>query len=194
MSTLFTDSGTGSNANPIGGAYTTLTGFSDIQRLSNLIEGTASSSNHGAYVNSVTPPNNQWMQCSLQQAADSSNGGGVMVRVQTGSASGYGMQIFGASNPNTVALFRFDSGSYTQLDSTTITYAPGDVFYLEIQGTTLIGKVNGVQKVTATDATYASGRLGLYLYSAPSNFINLVTGGDFGGSTPLTQFYYNMAN
>lgn len=184
MTVLFTDSGAGADANPIGGVYTTLTGFDNLRRLSNRVEGNLG--NSGAYINSVTPANNQYMKLKWQMGSISvGDGGGPMVRVQTGSASGYVFQIYDNGGTPKIELARFDSGSYVPLISNSASFTPGDLAYIEAVGTTITAKINGVQVLQTTDATYASGRLGIYSFSNVWVY-DTIEGGDFLSPSPPT--------
>ena len=59
MSTLFTDSGAGADANPIAGNWSKPSGFNAIKRLSNKFAAGTASSDCWGYVNSVVWPNDQ---------------------------------------------------------------------------------------------------------------------------------------
>jgi hypothetical protein len=181
MTVLFTDSGAGADANPIAGAYTTISGFSDMRRVSNQVTGQVSSSNNGAYINSVTPPDDQYFKLTYQQAVLSSGGGGPMCRTQTGSASGYLLQVFGV----TIALARFDSGGYTSLATAGYTYAQGDVVQIQAVGTTIKAFLNGAEVLSTTDSTYTSGRFGVYAFSEQFVYTTL-EGGDFAAAQVKT--------
>lgn len=94
-----------------------------------------------------------------------------------------------------VALYKQVSGSFTQIGSsvTGVSLAANDIARLEVQGTTLRGKINGVQIITGTDATLSSGNPGLYIGSgASSAWGNASTvgwaAGDFGGGATRGLF------
>lgn len=92
-------------------------------------------------------------------------GVGVMLRMQSGLASGYLVYL---SNSTTIQFYRIaDSGSIglTQLGSnvTISSVTSGDTIGAEITGTTITALRNGVSVGTRTDATYTSGQPGIYM-------------------------------
>lgn len=173
MTTLFTDTGAGADANPIGGDYTTWAGFNAWRRLSNVLFGTVSSGNNGAYVNSVGDQANSWIQATVRAGSTSH---GLMLRCATsGDSEGYAFQVYSG----TAQIARWDSGaSYNVLDSVAAAIVPGDVLYFEALGTTLTAKINGVDVLSVVDATYASGRFGLYTYNDVDG-LDTLTAGNF---------------
>lgn len=184
MTTLLTDSGAGSDANPIGDPYTTLTGFNALRRLSNTLRGTSSGANNGAYVNSISDQADSWIQARIASSTPASVG--LMLRCATGAANGYVFQIFGGAPQ----IARWDAGSYTSLVSDSGAFDLDDVLYFEMVGTTLTAKVNGSTVLTTTDSTYASGRFGLYSFADTSG-LDQLTAGDFGsgGAKPAGYYY-----
>jgi hypothetical protein len=101
----------------------------------------------------------------------------VMCRANAGGTSWY---QFGLVGTNAFQIYRVSSGTFTQLGST-YTFAPTLDFEikLEIIGTSLVGYVDGVSRVTATDSTHSTGYAGLWHRT--------------GLSTPsASQGYYNI--
>lgn len=86
---------------------------------------------------------------------------GPAVRVATSNLTGY--RCVAASNE--VLLQLENGGSETGLGTYTATINVGDVIRLEISGTSLVCKVNGVSRITATNATLTSGRGGVSGYN-----------------------------
>lgn len=193
MASLFSDSGgAAGDANPIGGNFSTAPSFNPIQRTgSKFANSQGFDVDCGAYVNSVTPPNDHYAQVTV----DTVGGGdaGPMVRISTSAQSCYFIQN---ADGATVLLYSISSGSYNLVDSDAGSYGAGQSAYLEAQGTTILSKVNNVTKNNATDATLASGRFGLNMYTAATRFTNF-DGGDFsggggGGSIAAISNYYRM--
>ena len=56
-------------------------------------------------------------------------------------------------------------GTVTDLSTVTYTHSAGDVLRIEISGANLVGFVNGVSKVTASDSSITTGAAGLAGYS-----------------------------
>lgn len=87
-----------------------------------------------------------------------------------------------------VALYKQVGGAFTPIGSsvTSVSLAANDIARLECQGTTLRGKINGVQIVTNTDSSIASGNPGLYIGSGTTSAWGDgatvgFAAGDFGG-------------
>ena len=89
---------------------------------------------------------------------------GVAVRCDTGGAItlyGYHGSQFEQS------LFKFVAGTYTLLGNDGVNvFANGDVIRLEIQGTSLVAKQNGVTRFSVTDSSIASGAAGIQGYTS----------------------------
>lgn len=83
------------------------------------------------------------------------------VRLQAGSASGYGVEYRG--NYPLLTLYRIDSGSLTQLAQTSDSGSSTCTLRIEADGSTLSVYIDGVLKITHTDATYSSGYAGLFV-------------------------------
>jgi fibronectin type 3 domain-containing protein len=105
----------------------------------------------------------------------------------TGTADMYRGQLNGLSGQ--WRILRLDNGVETQLTSGTLTYANGDTFYFEANGSTLTLKRNGVTlNGTVTDATYPTGDTGVGVYNHISVLIDNWRGGDIAtDTTPPTQ-------
>lgn len=182
MATLATDSGAGADANPIGGNWTTVAGLSAMRRVSNQIANSGSDADSGAYYNAVTPPNDQWAECTLAATGTYSS---PAICVSTSAQSMYWLGYVGYASQ--WGILSWVSGSFNELGLSTGTNTPnaGDVLYLEKQGTTLVAKVNGVTKITLTDSALTGGRGGVHQYEASARITNWSVG-DFvaGGSSP----------
>lgn len=79
-----------------------------------------------------------------------------------GIISGYGMKLQGTGT----RIVRYDAGVETTLATTTAIVAPGETVRIECAGTTIRAKRDGAVLLTATDATYASGLVGVGLHLA----------------------------
>ena len=90
---------------------------------------------------------------------------GLMLR-STGSASGYLVQINGASN--ILNIQRLDSGTGTNIGGSPVAYTPsmGDTITAVLLGNSITVKVNGSTVFSATDSTYPSQtKHGLWSYA-----------------------------
>lgn len=172
MSVLFTDSGTGTNANPIGGSYVTLTGIGALRRVSNQIANAAGSdTDSGAYIN-ITTPNDHYTK--MTPAVVGGRDGGPMVRCQTGACSGVLITDYNATDVEAYVLVGGSFGSFVDRD--TGTYQTTSVVYLEAQGTTYISKIDATTVNNFTDATFSSGKGGLFMYDGTQRYINIEVG------------------
>lgn len=104
--------------------------------------------------------NDQSSQITLTSVGAGTFGGPVVRHQTNGTSSGY----FGFVNAGTsqAFIYRSDSGTFTQLNLVpSVTVNIGDTIALNATGSTLTLSVNGVTKVTTTDATYTSGQPGI---------------------------------
>ena len=168
---LFTDNFNRANETPIGGNWSTQDGAPPMNLTSNALVGSSASLN-ASFVNSVSPNNDQYAQCTMLAAAQ----GGPCVRM--GPAPGgfdlYGFQVFGGGTQGN--LYRLDNSGYTSLDLQTVTLVDGDTAKITVIGTAIKGYVNGVQVCAATDATYASGAFGMLGVGTTPSFDNFEGG------------------
>ncbi|GAA1395822.1 family 16 glycoside hydrolase [Catellatospora coxensis] len=86
---------------------------------------------------------------------------------------------------NTVELKKLAGGSSTTLASAGVTVATGSWYTLSltVSGTSLRGSVNGGAAVSATDAQFATGQVGVATYNAAANFDDVLVA-DAGGPSP----------
>lgn len=188
MSVLATDNFNRANANPIGGNWTTITGLSAMQIVSNAATPSSLSPNDcGSYYNAVTWPNDQYSQAKLTVVDTKTDGSGigVAVRVAAAALTAYRVVLTHASPGTNVSLQRFLAGAFTRLWDRGAAFVDGDLVRLEVQGTTLRVFINGVQVgADFTDTNIASGNAGIsYSSVATSASLDDWEGGDFGGGT-----------
>lgn len=183
MSVLFLDSGAGADANPIGGNWSTLSGLNPLQRLSNKFANVNANTDSCAYVNSVTPPNDQYCVGTVDTAGAAPDGG-VAIRCATSAQSCYFTTNYDVPN---IRLLAVVAGSFSELDFDAGSYVDGQTVYIEAVGTTIASKVNNVAKNSVTDASLTSGRFGMFLYDPDLRITNF-EGGDF-----LTAAGFNIA-
>jgi hypothetical protein len=179
MTVLYSESFTGTDANPIGGNWTTITGLAALQRISNCIEGTTGDA--GAYIASATPANDQYAKVTMNGTLTTD--GGPVVRATGTAVTHYLLDISG-----TVQIYRVTAGAYAAIGTTyAYSIAAADVWELRAVGTTITGWLNGVQQVSATDANHTSGKFGIFI-SNTSLRMTAFEGGDFsvGGGKQLT--------
>lgn len=173
MTVLFTDSGAGADANPIGGSYVTVTGVGAIRRLGNqLANASGSDGDHAAYVD-ITTPNDCY--CQVRNPVVGGRDGGPVVRAQPGAMS---LLFFTDYNATDVEAYIFVSGSPTLKDRDAGTYNTNSILRFEVVGTTYTTKIDGATINSFTDATFSSGKCGVFMYDSALRF-DQVEIGDF---------------
>jgi len=135
----------------------------------------------------ITPPNDQYAQVTLGDVT--SGGGGPMVRMTRTALiqNGYLLFIF-IDTPGSSGIYRIEPvlNSFTFLTAVPTTPAPavGDVWKLTAIGNTLTAYKNGVQVAQTTDATYASGDVGIEGFGSVFGF-SAWEGGNLAGPPPI---------
>lgn len=189
MSVLFTDSGTGADANPIGGSYVTLSGWAALKRVSNTIANAAGSDGDcGARIN-VTTPNNHY--CKIRPSTVGNRDFGCMVRCQSASAGAVLMTDYNATDVEVYVLVAGSFGSFVDRDPGT--YQTTSDVYMEAQGTSYLTKIGASTINSFTDATFSSGQGGVFMYDSTARVINVEVG-DFvtGYTLALAQGSYTL--
>jgi hypothetical protein len=170
MSVLYTDTFVAADANPIGGNWTTVTGLAALRRLSNACLGSSASDN-AAYVNTVTPPNDQYAKSTIGTAVDD---GGAAVRISTSAATFYFADSLGSGTQ----LWKAVAGAFSSIGSSATTCGVGTVAEVRAIGTTISLWKDGVSLVSTTDSSIASGRFGIFVFANVKTFTGF-EGGDF---------------
>ncbi|GAA2888050.1 hypothetical protein GCM10010517_51960 [Streptosporangium fragile] len=129
----------------------------------------------------------QAVQARVKPTAFNGAGRHVAVLARAQSTSSY--YFLGLSNAGSVVLGKRTSGGPTTLASAPATVTAGTWYTLRLEafGTTLRGFVNNVEVVTATDATFASGKVGLSGYYASASFDDVLVTDVGGPSNPPTS-------
>jgi hypothetical protein len=185
MTIRFTDNFNRADANPIGGNWTTVPGsgaFGTMQIVSNQLQGGTSGDN-AAYVNSDTPPNDQYSKIAIQTLAGGDDSG-PMARVDTTTGDCYMIDYDGTN----AALFEF-TGAAHNLIGTNIpwTLVAGDIFEIRCVGTTISLWINGVQKDSVTNSLHTAGRAGVFTHASGSVMDNFESGDFASGGIALEE-------
>lgn len=172
----------------LGANWTTITGQNAFTIVSNQAENPITTGSHGnTYTGaSWTGGADHYTELTVK-ANPAQNDGGPTCRAATAAQTYYVACI---NNNDAVALgssqrfevFRVMAGVFTQVGSTvTMVISANDVLRCEAQGTTIRGLVNGVQKVTGTDSSIASGKPGMEWWhgSAGTSQVDDFAAGDF---------------
>lgn len=101
----------------------------------------------------------------------------------TGAGDNDGYQLW-VIDSTTIEVYRLDDGSFNSLGTRTVTtLVADDEITLEISGSTLTAKVNGVQQgATFSDATYSSGAAGFATSEEVADHVRSWTGDNLGGA------------
>lgn len=181
---VFSDPASGSDTYPatIGGNWTTVTGRQPFARFSNkyqaVYNGFSDFSN--AYVNSITPGNDQYMQAVMSNFIGNCSVG-PCVRQSTGATTCYALRT--DTTVTNVTLDLISAGSITNLATYNITsWVDGDIYKITAVGTTISAYKNGSLLGSVTDSTVASGRIGLVGQGDNVHFVTL-EGGDVSTDT-----------
>jgi hypothetical protein len=179
-----TDSFTGTDNGPLSANWTTLDGGWKI--ITNRAESTVAGGNLAMW-NADTFADDQYAQATVTTITGWIAGPGVRLA----SLRGYIITVEATSSQIVIQRINSDE-SYTALQTIgSLTITSGDLWRLEAEGTTLRAYQNGVQRGSATDATYSSGAAGIFAYNAGSSWLddweggNLAGGGDPPAAKPL---------
>lgn len=169
FTTLGSDAGTGANANPIGGNWTTNPFYFPIQRNSNLIEvgqTTAGQRSGIAYWNAAVWPNDQWAKVTAA-ASVAATTFTIALRQNTGVQSLYYLAWTGAlGGSGTANIEKIVAGTGTSLTGTIptgLTMSVGDTLTGVINGHGIYYYYDDILIGLATDSSVAAGAAGLYL-------------------------------
>lgn len=134
------------------------------------------------YNTAATWPNNHWSQLTIKILANATDEGmGPSVRMQ--ATGGAGNAYFVQASTTETRLYKKIAGAFTQLGSDAAACAVNDVLYIEVQGTTIVVKINGTTVITVTDASISSGNAGIWSSEGgtAADAIDDWSGGDFSG-------------
>jgi|SRR5882672_115999 len=162
MAVLYSADFVGADTDPIGGNYSTITGLTSCQRLSNALAG-SSSGDCGVYVNSITTPNDCYCETTVPPGNTPPDEGGSICRVDEVNNNFYLAMWVGTGGGSEVHLYRWNNGTKTLLDNQP--FSPGAPFKLRISalGSLIRAYVNGALKCTATDGNFATGKAGFFI-------------------------------
>lgn len=183
MTTLATDDFNRADSTGLGANWTTITGKTSLNILTNAAVSTAGG-NDGNYYNAVAWPNDQWSQATLVDRAAGRNA--VKVRVaaaaETYYAGGSDVTDFGNQQQR---LWKTVAGVRTSLATNATLLIATDLVYVEARGTTIKLFINGVEVLSAIDSDIASGNAGIGFGDAVAGGGDWDgwSGGDFGGAT-----------
>ena len=164
---LATDNFTRGAENPLsdGGKWTEQTGSAGtLQTTGTLVEAVTINTLSVYYWSNISSwPNNQYSEMTVSTLTGSSNNLIPAVRMDTATNSGYFLLVGGGG---AVEIAKYTSGTQTPLATVTgITITAGDVFRISAIGPNIVAFHNGVAIMTVSDATYASGTVGISIFA-----------------------------
>lgn len=189
MTALATDSFTRANAGTLGASWTEQAGSGGYKIVSNAATPVSlTGADAWTFNNTVAWPNNQYSQANITVTGTSGSqaGEGVAVRAASGAVTGYRIVIDHAASGN-FDLEKQNAGSLTTIANTTQAFTDGDLLYLEVQGTSLVVKINGatIAALSSTDASIASGNAGItFSTSETAASLDNWEGGNFINALP----------
>lgn len=192
MSTLATDDFNRADSATLGANWTVGAGAGEsLGILSNQCSVVGAGNRDGAYYSAVAAPNDHYSQAVVVALPTAQLA--VMVRsittgtVRTSYRAGCFPGNFGGGNTQS-RIWKEVANVITDLGTGSTTLAAGQIWKLEVVGTSLTFKINGAVEVTVTDADIASGQFGIWAEHNASNFavFDNWEGGDFAAGAPTT--------
>lgn len=170
MAFVVTDNFNRADANPIGGAWVTVTSQGAMQLLGNVMTPASVAADSAAYYNLAMLSDNQYAQCKVTVNGTSSQTGiGPMIRCSTTAATFYRVAV-NHNATNNIALGKLVNNTFTSIWQRTATFVDGDTVRVEAIGTTLRVLINGVAVgADATDSSITGGRAGVIYSSATTS-------------------------
>lgn len=174
----------------LGANWTTQTGSTALQIVSNTVQNPTPSSNGLACYSANGSLTDQWASVKVI-AVDSADFAGPMVRAALGAFTAYlGLVEVGVTQ--TCSIAKRVAGTFTSLASGSFTIAANDIIELWVIGSVLTLFQNGSQILTATDSSIASGYPGMIEGNqiATESLVQLSNFlmGDFGGGAEWPQY------
>lgn len=156
----------------LGANWTAEFGLASPTIVSNAVQNTPTPNGGAAalYTGTVFPAD-QWASIGLVTInTDSAKYVGVKLRGATVTATNsYSCYVLGPLGATSVLhISKLNVGSFTDLASVTITSAANDIILATIQGTVINVYQNNVFRLTATDATIATGNPGILIGTGPT--------------------------
>lgn len=153
-----TDNFNRANETPLAGNWTSCSNSFNLA--TNAVAGVTTSADNCVVWNADTWPDDQYSQVKVATV----NGGvyqGAAVRMNADASAGY----YCIGNNSDLYLQRCSGAgcsTHNNIANMVLTISAGDTIRIEVVGTSLDCKVNGVSKLTGTDATVTSGKAGIF--------------------------------
>lgn len=167
MATIVSDDFNRADNASLGANWTTISGTVALRILTNQCSSVLTGGvQTGVFTGAGwTGGQDHWAECKVITKAASSDGGPAC-RMSTTAQTFFLCDINTADtvalgSSMTIDVFRVLAGVFTSIAQATLVISSGDVLRCEAQGTTIRGLVNGVQKVSGTNADAMTGKPGL---------------------------------
>jgi hypothetical protein len=183
---LATDNFDRANAADLGANWTTQTGYATFGINTNACDSTSAGLNCGNWYSAISWPSDQYSQITLS-ATVAANSDAATVRAASAATTFYaGGHNNGDAGNFSRRIWKLVAGAFTSLGTEAVNIVASDIIRLDVQGSNLELKVNGVSSITVTDAAIASGNAGI---SANHSAVDVpllddFEGGDFEPSPP----------
>lgn len=181
MSTRATDTFTRADEAPLASPWTDI-GLGTTMKLStNAVTPTTLGNDAGAFQANVPGPPDQYSQCTVTMTGAGGNGEGPGPGVRMAAGGNAYALTLNHNATNNVQLTKIVGGGFTGLWQRTQAFTDGDLFALEIRGTTLIARYKGTPiGANTTDSALAAGSPGMFYSSVETAAtIDNWEGGDF---------------
>jgi hypothetical protein len=146
-----------------GHSWSRVVGTVNFEIQSNRVQTLTSPSKvRNVYVVSATPPSTNYYVQAVVGGADNSSSGdivGVVARKQAGADTYYALQLVGgADGSRLLELAKYVSGTKTQLSTYSFNWLTNTNYTLKlvVDGNSLVGYLDGIQRVSATDSSITS--------------------------------------
>lgn len=152
------------NENPLsnGGNFSTLTGTTGMEVVSNLAQVPTLSVNCGSLYTAISPPGDHYAELKVAgSVAANSNGIQCVIRGQTGAHTYYLFSV--NAGATSTQMYRCVAGVFTELPNTATlgSLTLGDTFRFVGSGSLLTAFQNGTQVLQNTDANITGGTFGI---------------------------------
>jgi hypothetical protein len=176
------------NANPIGGNWSALGTFGQLQLTSDLVEGITTSTGGADYWNAFSWPNGHWSTVT----ANAGNAGSNLVAVTRSNNSGAincynGVFFVGAGGLGTSGSVeiqkRIAGVNTTLLTFTGLILSQGDTLMTVANGTNILVYFNGIVFAGLVDSSVASGTGGAGMFIFPNGAVSVASLSAWSGGT-----------
>lgn len=177
----------------LGASWTTISAQDSPQIVGNLVQDSATGAVVAASLyTAITWPNDQYSQVSVQAATALGRVVGAVCRGNVDARNYYTAQLTGPLSIAGTAgvscrLFRISAGVTASIaTSTLLTAIVGSTVRCEARGTTIRAFVDGVERLSGTDATFVSGNAGILVLVGAGGVLTNAQLDDFEGGDFIT--------